>query len=371
MRKRAFALTLAAICLACVLPVAAVTGCKGADQRAPDAAVGQSVEKPSQQPEETLPPGLPTYIINVNWRTRWIIYGDGVSIEKETITDEIKNMGYGDRNDAYLEFNSNNSNYDYFFSSYDSLSPYDNGGFKSYFVGEREITRYVIGNKTDSIEYRGGTLSKEIPIYKYKLSDKDRHVLLKDYDHLSPANRSADADSFIGIRDDQIELLDYDGNVILSVEKPPEANAIFALTNGLYVYGYNSSETAETFWWEQPDNYTEALLGPDLEELIPLGKYTEIYMRRYYHDGIPVELLFGNRFIRPVLRNFGHYNDTISMYRTDIFSMSGELMIEGLTRVFGVTPDRIAVIRGAYGGLMDWSGNWIVKIPIYTDFMDD
>jgi len=189
---------------------------------------------------------------------------------------------------------------------------------------------------------------------------------------LVPSDREAAAAAgFIGIRDDQIKLLDYDGNVVSFIEKPPEASTIFALTNGLYVYGYNSSETAESFWWEQPENYSEAVLGPGLEVLVPLGKYTQISVRRYFKDYKPMELLFCDKFIRPVLQDFGRYKDNVSMYRTDIYSVSGELMIEGLTRVFDVTRDRIAVTQGAYGGLMDWNGNWIVRIPVYTDLMDD
>ena len=265
----------------------------------------------------------------------------------------------------------------YFFSE-TALFTAGIGEHISYFDGERAIVGINIGERTISRinTLYGGSDMRTIQQYKYKLEDINNNVLTQDFDYLAPADREADAAvGFIGIRDERIELLDYNGKVLKSTVKPPGVNEINALVNGLFIYTFNTVEnTSDTLGdelWMAPDSVSETLLDSNLETLIPLGKYASIYARRYYDDGKPVELLFCDKFIRFIIQDYGNYRDRKAVFRTDVYSTSGELMIENLTQVFDVKPDRIAVIQGSYGGLMDWSGNWIVRKPIYTNLTDD
>jgi hypothetical protein len=368
-------LTLVIICLVGILLALTITPIT----KSPDP--GTEVSK---KPIESLPPDLPIYIINLNWRTRWVIYGDGLSIQEETITDEIFNMNYSDRSSEYQEFNiiGYKPNCNYFSLNWDSLWLYPDylgkftgsiEGEDSCYVGERSIVRRKTGERT--VIWVDGR-SRKILQYEYKLMDTNNNVLAQGFSHLAPDNREVTAaNGFIGIRDEQIELLDYDGRIIKSIEKPPEVYEISALVKGIYAYS-----TSDTDISPELVRYREALLGPDLSVLIPSKTYYQIQLRRYHFGDTPVELLFCVKFIRTVPPSFGRpgrywiyseLNAGESMSRTDIYSISGELMIENLTSVFDVTPNRIAVIQGAYGGLIDWSGNWIVKKPIFTDLIDD
>ena len=179
---------------------------------------------------------------------------------------------------------------------------------------------------------------------------------------MEPTDReTTDLEHYIGIRGGQIELLDSSGKVIASTEKPAEVYEIFPLAKGLYVYRRGDWKSLSQ---DGEGEYSEALLGPNLEELIPLGIYTGIHLGRYYQNDPPVELLLCPKLIRYEPRDIaGSILVPTNIYKThkmihhyDIYSMSGELIKENITRVFEATPDRIAVIQGVYGGLLDWNG---------------
>jgi hypothetical protein len=59
------------------------------------------------------------------------------------------------------------------------------------------------------------------------------------------------------------------------------------------------------------------------------------------------------------------------IYRYDILDHTGKVVVSNVTEVYGSGPDRIALHRGFSVGLMDWSGNWIVKRDIFSgDYPD-
>ena len=219
-------------------------------------------------------------------------------------------------------------------------------------------TLYVV-EAGSSIEYYDGERiilqtgewqSEENPT-RYRLQDKDGAVLAEDYEALAAGGYFDDdnpADSFIGLSGGIARLLDRDGKVLAERELP-DANGIQGQGEGLYTYSAESD-----------GGFCEGLLGPDLEVLVPAGRYSSVSRLSSWNYG---DTVLYDYF------QCGYFVNNV--YRTDIIDTNGQMKIESLSYMGTYDRDRLTAVRGFSVGLMDWDGNWIKEHPIFNQLMDD
>ena len=108
-------------------------------------------------------------------------------------------------------------------------------------------------------------------------------------------------------------------------------------------------------------SFSYMLLGGGLEEIIPLGVYSNI---------TPAMRWNGNDY-----EYFGKFlcerDSGQSIYLTDFLDTDGSVLIEGLNNIYEVGTDRIAARKGFSAGLMDWAGKWIVERSVFSGLSDD
>ena len=253
------------------------------------------------------------------------------------------------------------------------------GNLKGDYLAYRNEGKYGIFHPEDgilfttdgaSIEYYDGELavvqtgsfrSENDPINASLVTVEGRE-LAGGFSWLVPAQTYYDeepAGKFLGIISGKVVMIDRTGIELASVELPG-ARSLNVLGEGLY-----------TYYIEEDDRYGDGLLGPDLEVIIPAGRYTSFevisdYKTDYSEWGVNME----NSLLR-VSKELGTNEPGHSIYRMDILDHTGRIIVDNITTVYDVGPNRIALRRGFDVGLMDWNGNWIVKRRIFTGFGDD
>ena len=244
---------------------------------------------------------------------------------------------------------------------------YRNGGEYGIFHPEDGILFTTDGA---SIEYYDGELavvqtgsfrSENDPINASLVTVEGKEIA-GGFSWLVPAQTHYDeepAGKFLGITDGKAVMIDRAGSELASVELPG-ARSLNVLGEDLY-----------TYYVEDDDRYGDGLLGPNLEVMIPAGRYTSFeivsdYKTDYSEWGVNME-----NFLLQASKELGTDEPGHSIYRTDILDHAGKVIVDNITAVYDVGPGRIALRRGFDVGLMDWNGNWIVKRRIFTGFGDD
>ena len=343
-----------------------------------------------------------TYDVSPNWVTKWTFdsIGNLISEEKLSADPSSGDIDYSSYWEFIRSFDRGTFTSSWVYGGISWLyGSIPNADIRAEFETKLTIHDYVILRSDDILRYYDGEIGiirniiyseSELGSYEdYSLIDANGNILLDGYDFLAPYNYQEEtpAEFFLGARADHAELLDRAGNIVKSVELPGVAR-LFPIGVGLYSYGkkyfpkpfYSEEIRRRSGNWRKDERwieYTVGLLGSNLEVLIPDGTYIQILLQKGYagNDGVPVELLQCRKYMGQTA-GWTAFDRTIytefkDNYRTDIFTTTGELLIENLTDVYQIGPDRIGVVRGGYAGIMDWKGNWIVKKPIYTEFFDD
>lgn len=226
----------------------------------------------------------------------------------------------------------------------------NDGSTIDYFDGELVIIR------------NGDYRSDENPV-SFTLCTNEREEIATGFSWLTPVQEydaTEPAQSFVGLIDGKAVIIDRSGTVIESSPELPDASTITMIHNGLYV-----------FYIETDENYSEGLLGENLEIILPEGIYSSISSMSDYtvYDrdfNAPLEsiLLRAERY-------GGSFDEPGNIYHIDILDHTGRLVMDKVTYIYDVGPGRIAIKRGFYIGLIDWNGNWIVKRSIFTNMNDD
>lgn len=170
------------------------------------------------------------------------------------------------------------------------------------------------------------------------------------YDWIEPMQSFQDneaAQKFLAGKGDLLEIVNREGQTIVQNEIPGLEGARFFSENKITCY--------------IKDNST-ALLNEKLEVLIEPGKYMRIDTMSEWHGE--------KRNVYDLLM-CSYYVSGDEIPRYDIFDFSLNPVIQGVTSIGTIGPDRIAVIRGFSAGLIDWKGNWIVKKSIFNRLNDD
>jgi len=164
------------------------------------------------------------------------------------------------------------------------------------------------------------------------------------------------AERFIGILDGQAVIIDREGNVIASSEYIPNVRNIWLLSAGLYTFGVEDGAV-----------FGAGLLGPNMETLAPAGRYSYFGLAPGLWSDEEIEAAGG--ILLQAGREIG--NPRRPIHRMDILDAAGNVIVDNVTVIFEVGPDRIALRRGFNVGLMDWSGNWITSRTIFSNQLDD
>lgn len=186
-------------------------------------------------------------------------------------------------------------------------------------------------------------------VWSWELRDKSNNVIVEKYAELSPIEEfesDEPAKSFLGVKDNEIHLLNRKGEVLFA-KKVDEIDTVSYIGNGLIVYG----------------SYEDVgVLDMELNEVISRGKYADIY-RRY--SGI-YGVNYGRKDDILVCAYFIDREKKTS--RCDLLNSDLEVIMSGVSSVFDISEDRIAVERGFSRGLIDYDGNWVKECSIFGDF---
>lgn len=246
---------------------------------------------------------------------------------------------------------------------------YQNGDERGIFRPDDGILFSVDGA---SIEYYDGDLTivqtgsyyrpeEEGPI-NAALVTTDHREIAGGFSWLTTAQTYADkepAEKFLGLSGGKAVLLDRDGKVLASSVELPGACSISMLCDGLYIYVVETDELRGT-----------GLLGPELEVLVPAGRYTWISLAPgIYHGNVELDGKAETTLLQAYKDIWTQSRWTVS--RTDILDHTGKMIVDNVTEIYDVGPDRIALRRGFDIGLMDWDGNWIAKRSIFSNMGDD
>lgn len=210
-----------------------------------------------------------------------------------------------------------------------------------------------------AIVQTGSYRSKKEPI-NAALVTLENKELVGNFSWLIPVqrhNETEPAAQFVGIKDEKAVMIDRTGNLIASSENLAGARSINLLCDGLYTYDV-----------ENGGLYGEGLLNSNLEILVPAGNYTTLSLA----PGLREEDLtrdddVGNILLQADKEIGNNPNEPGNIYRSDILNHTGKIIVENVTVVYDVGPDRIALRRGFNIGLMDWNGNWVVKKSIFNN----
>lgn len=170
------------------------------------------------------------------------------------------------------------------------------------------------------------------------------------YDWIEPMQSFQDneaAQKFLAGKGDRLEIVNREGQTIVQNEIPGLEGAHFFSENKITCY--------------IKDNST-ALLNENLEVLIEPGKYMWIDSMGEWQGGKRIDY---------DLMKCRYYVSGDEIPRYDILDFSLNPVIQGVTSIGTIGPDRVAVIRGFSAGLIDWKGNWIVKKSIFNKLNDD
>ena len=175
-------------------------------------------------------------------------------------------------------------------------------------------------------------------------------------------NRDKPAERFIGIRDERVEIIDRTGNILVQSEKIPGINYASFEYKGFYRYDVELNRDTEQA------EYGTGMLDGNLKEFFPYAarQYVSVRTGADLYDVEPEDM--PDEYLLIVERNMGSgYGTRIC----EIYDHTGKLVIDNLSDVYDVGPNRIAVKRGFSIGLIDWDGNWIVKKSIFEAMDND
>ena len=164
-----------------------------------------------------------------------------------------------------------------------------------------------------------------------------------------------DSNSFILAESDScVAVYDYELNRLFTSNPVPGIAGISSMDNGFYWYVVRD-EISENIY-----DTLEGLLDSDFNIVIPADFDNPV---SFYTTYLFIEGFYTTELIS-IHRRVG------TEYVSSIYRLDGTLVMENLNQSYAVGPDRIAVRRGSYVGLIDWQGNWIVRRSVYVTLSD-
>jgi hypothetical protein len=180
---------------------------------------------------------------------------------------------------------------------------------------------------------------------------RDGKILVKDFQYMDN-NIRVPLEHFAGYKDGVLYVIDHDGKVAGQREMPGMDDITF-LGDGFFVVSMIGIK----------GRYHNGVFDTELNEIIPAEAYEYIYRAERWDEQT-------DKTTRYDLLLCSRYSDTGDVMFTDVRDLSGNMLIEGLNEIYASGPDRLAVRKGFEAGLMDWSGNWIVRRSIFSGFQD-
>jgi len=281
------------------------------------------------------------------WREEEIITGFILDVGfNELFTAEWINPFFGGLRGDYLAFRAGDENG--IWAPGEGVIFSVTGAAIEYFDGELAIVQ--------TGEFRG-----EVPL-NATLVTREHEELAGGFSWLMPDGNfmnSDPAERFIGILDGKAVIIDREGNITASSEYIPNLRNIWILGTGLYTFGAEDGFV-----------FGSGLLGPDLETLIPAGRYSYFGHAPGLWTEEQIEAAGG--VLLTAGRDIGNPDRPHRMIsRIDVLDNNGNVVVDNVTSIFDVGPGRIALRRGFNIGLMDWSGNWVVSRAIFSNHLDD
>lgn len=202
--------------------------------------------------------------------------------------------------------------------------------------------------------------------YIYKSASSDASTVYFSHLYKGPEQKLLSDRAFIDVvKDDDGEtffvtedessvvVYDYDLNLLYKGNPVPGIAGIESLNNGFYTY---------MTWISSGDGSFEdcyGLLDSNFNIVIQAdyGNPVTFYAQQSVKDFETTELL--------IIR---HRVGSVSVF--SVFRLDGTPVTENLTEIYMIGPDRLAVRKGPYVGLIDWQGNWIVKRSAYITLLD-
>lgn len=153
------------------------------------------------------------------------------------------------------------------------------------------------------------------------------------------------AEQFYACKDDaQLQLLNGQGEVLAQTACTPGT---------LYQFGPQAQfPAAKTLVAVQQEGKGVALFSEDLRELVPAGKYGEIFPLSPVDSSLP-------RYLQAL------YGSQTGGQQSDILDMEGKLVVSGLDVVYpgSGAGERFVVEKNGDVGLIDAAGNWLYRVP--------
>lgn len=223
-----------------------------------------------------------------------------------------------------------------------------------YFDGEIVLVRKVKEEST-------------VRTWSYEMAKLDGTDLASGYNRIAAISKDGDtygndnipSEQFIGVKGETAELLNRDGEVIVS-QTIKGLMEVQSLGNGIYSYGIPIKSSNKDS--ENEESMAYGLLDDKLNIILEAKKYIEIYDAGYqqYADGkyVPSGLLRANK------------TTSGGLMRIDMLDTKGNVVVENLTQGGVADENILTVVKGFSAGLMDFQGKWIVKQSIF-DILED
>lgn len=164
----------------------------------------------------------------------------------------------------------------------------------------------------------------------------------------------SNAQTFLAYQNNRVLLLGRNGEV-LQEHVGEFGNYSAQYTGGNYVV-YQDAKESKGYSEENERNVI--LFGPNLEVLIPAGKYDDIYL---LEDAGSTDVYYSAMQYMPGTTNL----------LVDVYDGSGTLLLEELKELQQTGPGRFVVIRGFSGGLVNAEGNWLYKTSAFGALEDE
>ncbi|MCH1941903.1 hypothetical protein [Holdemania massiliensis] len=157
-----------------------------------------------------------------------------------------------------------------------------------------------------------------------------------------------EAQNFLMVREDTVDKLNRSGELIQS-QAIPGIQTIERMEDGLFKFTVVDGNAT-----------TEGLIDDELQILIPAGQYSTISLGEHWNNQ---EIKHYPYFICWKYVNYDH--------RADIYNLKLEKIAENVAEIGDLGVDRLLLIQGFEGVLLDQDGHRLSSISLFTDHQGD